>query len=47
MNNWIRLHEKDHVVIALRDHAEGERLAGVYPSEEIEIELQDDVPLGA
>ncbi|MCQ6559835.1 UxaA family hydrolase [Paenibacillus mendelii] len=46
MNNWIRLHEKDHVIIALRDYAKGEQLVGVNPSEDTVIELQDDVKKG-
>lgn len=43
MNSWVRLHEDDHVVIALQPFAKGEKLtleAGHV------LELQDEVPKG-
>ncbi|CAM4106588.1 altronate dehydratase family protein [Paenibacillus alkaliterrae] len=45
MNSWVRLHEDDHVIIALQPFAKGEKLLleadGVN-----ELELLDDVPKG-
>lgn len=43
MNNWVRLHEQDHVVIALQPFAKGDKLTlegGTV------LELQDEVPKG-
>lgn len=43
MNNWVRLNERDHVIIALAPMTKGERLT---LDGNKEIELQDDVPKG-
>ncbi|MFD0712335.1 UxaA family hydrolase [Paenibacillus sp. GCM10027626] len=43
MNEWIRLHERDHVIIALRPFRKGELLEGAAAEA---IELLEDVPKG-
>ncbi|WP_029192752.1 UxaA family hydrolase [Paenibacillus harenae] len=51
MSSWVRLHEDDHVIVALRPYAKGDKLTlgtGAAPDEGSEqtIELLDDVPKG-
>jgi altronate hydrolase len=43
MNSWIRLHEDDHVIIALQPFAKGDKL---LLGNQVELELLDDVPKG-
>ncbi|MGO4697247.1 UxaA family hydrolase [Paenibacillus sp. 2TAB26] len=43
MNSWIRLHEDDHVVIALQSFAQGDKLT---LESGLVLELQDEVPKG-
>lgn len=43
MNSWIRLHEDDHVIIALQPFAKGEKL---LLADQVELVLLDDVPKG-
>ncbi|WP_138754255.1 UxaA family hydrolase [Paenibacillus sinopodophylli] len=43
MNSWVRLHEQDHVVIALQSFAKGDKLS---LENGIELEVQDEVPKG-
>ncbi|OME86150.1 altronate hydrolase [Paenibacillus sp. FSL A5-0031] len=43
MNSWIRLHEDDHVVIALQSFAKGDKLT---LESGLVLELQDEVPKG-
>lgn len=47
MNNWIRLHEDDHVVIALKPYAKGDTLTLVdRDGKSQQLVLLDDVPKG-
>lgn len=46
MNSWIRLHENDHVVIALQPFAKGDKLILATGGAEHELVLTEDVPKG-